>query len=247
MKLEDLIGLGFTKNEAIVYLSLIKFGKASANELIKDTKLHKKIVYENVERLIDKGLVNYIIENNRKVFVLSSPDMIVELFNEKLSEIEEKKKTAEIMAKEIGQISKMAKHKQEAVIYRGVKGIKTYYKEVLEIGENYLVFGAPKESTEIMTKTFWLNFVKKKDERGIKARLIFNQSLKEYGYEIGDKNTRIKYFDKDFEPLTETTIQRDRVATIVWTEEPVLFLIQDKFVAESYKKFFEDMWKKAKT
>ena len=246
MKLENLIGLGFTKNESIVYLSLIKFGKSSAGELIKDTKLHKKLVYENVEKLIDKGLVNYVIENNRKMFILSNPHMIVELFNEKLSEIEEKKKNAEKVAKEIGEISKIAKHKQEAVIYRGIKGIKTYYKEVLDYGEDYFVFGAPEDSVRIMKEHFWLNFVKKKNERKIKSELIFNQSLREYGKKINDKLTVVKFFDGDFEPLTETVIQGERVAVIVWTEEPILFLIQDKFVAESYKKFFDDMWKKAK-
>jgi hypothetical protein len=33
---------------------------------------------------------------------------------------------------------------------------------------------------------------------------------------------------------------------MVWTEEPFLFLIQSKEVADSYKKFFEEMWKQAK-
>ena len=46
--------------------------------------------------------------------------------------------------------------------------------------------------------------------------------------------------------MTETNIQGDRVAITVWSEEPLLFLINDKFVAESYKKFFEAMWRNSK-
>ena len=45
MDKEDLIKLGFNRNEAIVYLSLVRFGQADANLLIKDTKFHKNIVY----------------------------------------------------------------------------------------------------------------------------------------------------------------------------------------------------------
>jgi len=46
--------------------------------------------------------------------------------------------------------------------------------------------------------------------------------------------------------MSETHIQQDLVAIIVWTKEPVLFLIKDKLVAQSYLKFFEKMWKQAR-
>jgi len=46
--------------------------------------------------------------------------------------------------------------------------------------------------------------------------------------------------------MSETHIQGDEVGIIVWTKEPILFLIKDKLVAESYTKFFEKMWKQAK-
>jgi len=63
---------------------------------------------------------------------------------------------------------------------------------------------------------------------------------------IKNRYTNISYFENDFEPLTETHIQTDMVAIIVWTKEPILFLIQDKNVAESYKSFFEKIWRYAK-
>jgi len=245
MKAEDLIELGLNRNEAKVYLSLIKFGRADAHQIIKDTKFHKNIVYDNLDKLIDKGLVNYIIEDNKKIFVLSNPSMIVELFNEKLKEVEEKKKKAEIVANEISKISKQVKFKQEAVIYRGVKGIKTYYKETLN-GGDYVVFGAPQESLEIMGETFWKNYNLKREEKKIKVKMIFNPSIKKYGEGIKGKYTEIRYFKQDFEPMTETHIQGDKVGILVWSEEPILFFIKDKHVADSYLKFFESMWKEGK-
>ena len=80
MEIADFIKLGFNKNEAIVYMSLIKFGKADANRLIKDTKFHKNIVYDNLEKLIDKGLITFVIEEGRKVFTVASPRMLPEYF-----------------------------------------------------------------------------------------------------------------------------------------------------------------------
>jgi len=245
MKVEDFMELGLNRNEAKVYISLIKFKRADAHKIIQDTKFHKNIVYDNLDKLIDKGLVNYIIEGNKKIFVLSSPDMLVELFNEKLKDVEEKKKQAEVMAKEISKISRVAKFEQEAVIYRGIKGIKTYYKETLE-GGDYIVFGAPQTSLDIMGETFWKNYNLKRTEKKIKVKMIFNPSIKKYGEKIKNRYTEIKYFNQDFEPMTETHIQGDKVGILVWSEEPILFFIKDKHVANSYLKFFESMWKEGK-
>lgn len=246
IEFEQLIELGFNKNEAKVYLALIKFGKADANQLIKHTKFHKNIVYDNLEKLIDKGLVTYIVEEGRRLFKVASPNMLVELFEEKAKDIEKKKNKAVAIAKEISKAAKAIKLKQEATIYRGVKGIKSFYNELLNIGKDFIVFGAPQVSMQIMEEVFWRNFVTKKENKKIKARLLFNESIRDYGDSIKGKLNIVRYFAKDFEPLTETNIQQDRVAIIVWTEEPVLFLIQDKFVADSYREFFEKMWKEAK-
>lgn len=241
MEKEDFIKLGFNKNEAIVYLSLIKFGESDANQLINDTKFHKNIVYDNLEKLIDKGLITYIIEEGRRVYKIASPNALIQFFEEQEKEIKNKKKFAEKLSEDINQVIKTIPIRREATIYKGIKAIKSVYKETLK-GNDYVVFGAPKESVEIMGNYFWKNYTQKRIATKIKVRMIFNQSLKDFGNKLKNKFTQIRYFEQDFEPLTETHIQDDKVAITVWTEEPVLFLIKDKFVAESYKRYFENMW-----
>tara|TARA_Y100000310_G_C20636946_1_gene791699 strand:- start:203 stop:940 length:738 start_codon:yes stop_codon:yes gene_type:complete len=241
MEVKDLTDLGFNKNEAKVYLSLVKFGKADAHQLIQDTKFHKNIVYDNLDKLMDKGLVSYVIEMKRRVFKLVSSNMIIEFFEEQERELKNRKKKARIIVKEIDETLKKVKYPQEATIYRGTNGIRSFYNESLE--DDYVVFGAPQESLQIMGETFWQNFNTKRIAKKIKVKMIFNSNIRSYGDKIKNKFTEIRYFDKEFEPLTETHIQKDKVGIIVWTEEPILFLIQDKSVSDSYLKFFEDMWK----
>jgi len=249
MHYEELIELGFNKNEAKVYLSLARFGKAVATDIIKQTKFHKNIVYDNLEKLIDKGLVSYVIEDGIRHFKIAPPDMLVQMFEEKKVEMEKKKDKAQRIAKEISKSMKVLKHKQEATIYRGIKGIKLFYNQAIEKGIDYVSFGAPPESINIVGEAFWINLNRRLAENNIKARLIFNESIRKHGEMIKKgfpKTIKIRYFKEDFEPLTETNIQGDRVAIMVWTEEPLLFLIQDKYVADSYLKFFNDMWKNSK-
>ena len=243
MEAEKLMSLGFTQNEAKVYLVLVKYRRSDANTIIKETKLHKKLVYENLEKLIDKGLVGFVVENNKKIFSITSTKIISEIFEEKIREQEKKKKEAEKIADELDKLVKTSKTKQEAMIYRGKKGIRTFYSELLRNKKDYVVFGAPRKSINIMDEVFWRNFNSKRIDKKIKVRLLFNESIRKYGDSLKDKYTEVKYFEKEFEPLTETNIQGNKVGIIVWTEEPFVFFIMDKEVAKSYKEYFERMWK----
>lgn len=243
---ENLIRLGFNQNEAKVYLSLTKFGKSDANQIIKDTKFHKNIVYDNLDKLINKGLVTYIIEGKKRVFSISSPDMLIEHVNENIKKLNENKELAINISREIKAKKKVIPRKQEASISKGVNGIRAYHKGIIEAKKAYYVFGAPKQSVEIMGEHFWENFEVKRIDKKISVSMIFNPALKNFGKTLKNKYTKIRVFDKDFEPLTQTDVHDDKVAIIVWSQIPILFLIEDKEVAKSYKRYFENMWKQAK-
>lgn len=243
MDVSTLLGLGFNRNEAIVYAALARRGRSDAAALIKETKFHKNIVYDNLTKLIDKGLVTYIDEGKR-LFEISGGDMLERLFDDQLQELNEKRATARQVAKELDALRAEALLHSEARIYRGVNGVRAFYEQALQGGE-YLFFGAPLESIKVMGEHFWFNHDLRREEAGHHARMIFNSSIRYHGEKLKNAVTQIRYFPTDFEPLTETHIQDDVVAIIVWGEEPVVFAIKDERVAHSYRIYFETMWKQA--
>ena len=130
--------------------------------------------------------------------------------------------------------------------FRGVKGVKELLIELLEAGgQEHLTLGSSKESL-MLGETFWINYHKKRVERGIKARLIFNDSLKEWCEENKYPKTEYRFTKEGFEPLTETIIRNDKTGIIIWTEMPLGILINNKTAADSYKTFFEVLWKRFK-
>ena len=143
MEETNLIKLGLNKNETRVYVSLLKKGSASAGELIADTEFHRNIVYDNLDKLINKGLVSFISEGKKKIFQANSPESIIDMLEKEQDGLDEKKKIAEGVRKSISQLISKQEPKQEATIFRGVKGIKSILKDTLEEGEDYYVFGAP--------------------------------------------------------------------------------------------------------
>jgi sugar-specific transcriptional regulator TrmB len=235
--------IGLNKNEAIVYIELMKLGQATAGQLIKKTEFHRNIVYDNLEKLIDKGLVSYILEGKKKIFQVNPPEMLTDFLEKQQESLNKKKKIAQELKDEILKHFKIVQTKQEAVIYRGVKGIKLVMKDILETGKNYISFGAPEESNTLMGKTFWKNFSIKQKEKRIYSKLLFNLSLKYWGKQVSHKYNKIKYLENTIEPLTQTIVYGSKTAVIVWTEKPIITLINDENVAKSYTDFFDILWK----
>ena len=58
--------------------------------------------------------------------------------------------------------------------------------------------------------------------------------------------TNIKFLPEEMAQYQETVIVGEYVAINVFTKNPYSFLIQDKHVAEGYRKQFETLWGIAK-
>jgi len=89
-EIETLQQLGLSEKEAQLYLKLLTIGSASAGELIKELKFYSKTVYELLEKLIEKGLVSYVVKSNVKYFEAADPERLSEILSEQQNELEQK-------------------------------------------------------------------------------------------------------------------------------------------------------------
>ncbi len=83
MNKEILKELGLTHNEVEVYLTLLRSGSISVNRIAEKSGLHRQAVYDALDRLLEKGFVNYVIKNTKKHFAGINPEKIVEYLREK--------------------------------------------------------------------------------------------------------------------------------------------------------------------
>src|SRR3989338_9161192 len=118
MNIENLEKVGLNSNEARVYLALLELGPSLVGKITEKSKVHRRTVYDVLESLIDKGLVSYIVEINRKVFEATEPERLLELLKEREKEIKE-------ILPELQTKKNASRRKQEATIFRGKKGLRT--------------------------------------------------------------------------------------------------------------------------
>ena len=81
--------LGLTESEARVYLALLELGPSLAGSISRKTGIHRRNIYDITERLIKKGLIGYILKNNRRLFEAANPEKFQDILKEKQQILEE--------------------------------------------------------------------------------------------------------------------------------------------------------------
>jgi len=224
---------GLTENESKVYLALLELGPSHAGIISQKTGLHRRVIYDTIEMLIKKGLIGYIKQNNKKLFQASQPERIQEIIQEKQNSINE------IMPL-MQELFFKTKEKEETNFYKGKNGLKTVFEDQLTENKEILILGASKEAFEILPFYFkWYDIerVKKK----IKVKIIASEDL---GKKI--PLAEIKYLKREYITPMAINIYKGKTAIILWKKEPLAIVIKNKDISDSYKKYFELIWKSAR-
>jgi HTH-type transcriptional regulator, sugar sensing transcriptional regulator len=246
MNKNDLQKLGLSQAEATLYLTLLKIGASDVQGLVQETGFYKANTYQSLERLCDKGIISKVLEKGHRVYQIQDPSSLVEFIEKKKEELEKQEELAKELSKEVILSKKHTALKETASVFNGVAGVKKIYAEIIENRLDYCVFGSPLQSETIIPDFYWENLHAKQHEFGINARMIFHKSLRHWKKIIRYKEIDVRFFDTKFEPLTETTIYGDKVAFVVWTDKPVVTIINNQHVADSYRQVFDILWKSSK-
>jgi sugar-specific transcriptional regulator TrmB len=240
MEADILQDIGLTNAEIKVYLALLELGSCSAGPILDKTELHNSVVHTTLNRLIEKGLVSFVKEGKKNIYQASNPKHLIEYINDKKERIET---ILPLLLAKQG----LAKEKPTVTTYRGVKGMREILHELLEAGgKEHHTIGSSVKSL-MMGDKWWEQYHKKRAKKGIHAKLLFYESLKEWKAEQRYPNSLIRYTKAGFEPLTETIIRNDKVGILLWIAKPIGILIHNKELADSYEKYFEYLWKTGKT
>lgn len=125
IELAPLLSLGFSENEARVYLAALSLGPTSVLSIAKKSGMHRTTVYAVVESLKKQGYIHEQTEGFKTKFVAEDP--------EKLEEILEKRR--EEFKKALPELSSLFHtHGSESSMkfYEGLSAVKRMYRELLK-------------------------------------------------------------------------------------------------------------------
>ena len=85
---ELLQSLGLSKNEAKIYETLLRQGEVGVGVISEKSGVHRRNVYDSLNRLMEKGLVFEIVESVENKYQACEPKKFTEIVIEKLEAVD---------------------------------------------------------------------------------------------------------------------------------------------------------------
>jgi sugar-specific transcriptional regulator TrmB len=228
---EKLLHIGLTKTEAKIYLILLDITKSQAGVLSRKTGIHRRSIYDALDRLIKKGLVSYIMENDKRFYMAVDPKRVQEIIDAQKAEVDD------IMPL---LLSKFQEHKgkQETLFYRGKEGVKTIFEDQIRDGHDVYIIGASHHAKELL-KYYIPHYTNKRVKKKVKLHALY--AGKKHKFEV--PLSSVRYLPDSFASLVSTNIWGDKAAIILWLpHDPVAILINQPDIAKTFKKYFDTLW-----
>lgn len=243
-KWNELLKLGLTEGEAKVYLALVELGSSTVGPIVNGSGVAYSNVYGILQRLIDKGIVSFVIKSKTKHFQVASPSNLFLYLDKKEIEISRQRNFLKKMLPELNKLQMNVKQ-PEAEIFVGKKGLRTAYEKLLE--------GAGKNEKDIFCYIHDPIYAEEADNFYLSIKDLLKGKMDKG---ISDKAGRKSDFFKvinfikvryvDFPIPGNIEVCKDKILIISW-EKPIMgVLIQSSSMAKFFKSYIESLWKIAK-
>ncbi len=234
--------LGFGEQEVETYTKMIYLKESTASNLGKEMKAHRRSVYDMVERLVKKGVLTTIEKNGKKYYKPLDPSHIINKLKQKENELKENElKLLEIIPK----IWKMEMEKDvRAEILYGKEGIKTMFLDELKVGKTVYIICTKIEKVEDMLKGFLVSYTRDRIKAGIKIKAVSLRDMKKNLEKY--RLLEARYIMPENISPSSITIYGNRVAIVLWSDEPVVILVKSQEISDNFLKYFDIIWKSAR-
>lgn len=234
--------LGLVKNEARIYETLLREGKSPVGHIAVKSQVHRRNVYDTLNRLMEKGLVFEIVETKENQYEAVDPQKLMDLLDEKKQRLQKAMPQLELLYKS-------TPHKEEIYFYKGPEGWKNYMRDILKQGQTAYFIGAKGGWLDERVKHFFPNFEKKAQKAGIEYYHLFDHEVKkECPQIIPHIGKNYKFLPKGYSTPAAIDIFGDHVNIIAGmhvgglNEEFTLTVIVNPLIADAFRTWFQFMW-----
>ncbi len=234
--------LGYSQQDAAIYLALLKVGESSVGAIISETGYHRDIVYGAFNRLEQQGLLQSIEKKKIRHYLALDPELLVRKIREK--------------ADLAGSILPELKHlfSQPAVsvrIYEGPEGLEETEKDwaasLKDNEEFYCIGGAGKAWYDVAKNFNYQKYHSALQKRGILLKTItYANELAGIVESESVKFNEIRVLPESFRVPSSTIIYADKIQIQVFGERFMSIVIQSKQISDAYRQYFHTLWNMGK-
>jgi len=238
-----LIKLGLTDGEAKVYLSLLELGSTTAGPIVKKSGVAYSNIYDVLQRLLEKGIVSYIVKDKTKYFQAASPSNLGLYLQKREQELQQQKESLHKIIPRLKRLQEI-KPQQEAEIFMGKKGLRTAYEKLFN--------SVTKKDEDLFFYVYQQDYFKESDLfyfsiqdilQPVPTKGISNREYQKSAFIQQAKYIQMRFVD--FPIPGNMEVCKDKLLLVSWN--PVMgILIHSQSIADNFRTYFETVWKVAK-
>lgn len=237
--------LGLAKNEAKIYETLLREGESPVGHIADKSGIHRRNVYDSLNRLIEKGLVFEVLERQENRYQPVDPGKLAEL-------IEEKRERLSNVLPAMVELYQNVPYAEELFMYRGTEGWKNYLNDVLRIGGEVLLIAGVDIIREPKVAQYMEHFYKEVERKKISYRVLYRSDTKIVDGKVDGRLAKLAAYRVIPERYffgAAATVFGDRVVLFSDTykegevvPDAVMTVVKNKDIAKSYRAMFNCIW-----
>ena len=243
MDIKKLQEAGLSSNEARVYFALLKIGSSSASELVKEAGIHRVLVYDVLDRLVEKGLIGTVTRTNKRYYQAADPSELLEYIDRQKRELDARRDELSTMVPELQGLMRLAEKKEEVQVYRGIRGIITALDKFFAQKKSVYVFGSSGSTRDYLGHHF------SKYRRHIRDNKIFGKMIyyeSRMGGDAGFPGWDVRFLPDKYKNPLIVDVSGKMVLIMLFSGDVIGILIENQQIADSYMQYFNIMWEMAK-
>lgn len=244
--IKELQDFGLSENEAKVYYASLEIGKATADQLSKQSGVKRPTTYLQVESLITKGLMSTYEEGKKTYFAPESPDHLKRIFEKKKQEFELKEKELHTLLPGLSQMFAGAGERPVVRFFEGKEGIVTLREETLNTKSKELcVVSSNDDLRKVFSYEEMDSFSERRATKNISMRLLYTKSDGKIDSVKPDRTERAYIKASKLSLATDIVIFDNFVGFMTLRGKLFGVLIQSEEIKKSMHSIFEALWMEA--
>lgn len=240
---QTLKNIGLSEKEAQTYIALLHLGQLPASVLAKKTAQNRSSCYTTLEKLMSKGFVEKVIQENNAQFKAVNPVYVLDQLKTKQYELDSTIENLGLALKDFHQLKNDYENKPKVVFFQDESGLQNVLENTFTSSEPLRCY-ASLDKLSSMLPAYLPRYYEKRVQKGLRVRAIYPASEQSFTHKKRDKNElrESRLIPQEFNFHLDIMVYDNKVV-ITSLREKFGVLIESKEMAEAQKKLFDLIWK----
>lgn len=233
---KELIKLGLSEREAIIYLASLEIGRGGILNISKKSGLAKSTTHDVLKGLIKKGFIHPYVKGKRRIYSSVEPSVLKK-------KIESQKLLIDKILPELEAMYNVDARRPHVRFFEGEEGVQAVTTEILNEAKEMLAVASVDDAFTLLPQYF-PKFSQERVARGIPARIIFRNTKMAHQRKSRDKKElrTSKIVDSKIPFYSMLFIWNNKVAIMTFKKEYSILVTEDHGTAQIIRAVVELAW-----